>query len=162
MDNICKMVIAPLTLLIAILGCTVVNNNPVTLVPPTVTENTTNDSLNRVPRITADELWQKLRNNSGVIVIDSRSGVEKLFDEGHIPGAIAVPLDNIVNGAWVPPANKDTEIVFYCSCPDEHTAASAASILITRGYGNVKALKGGYDTWTNANYPIESASNHGK
>ena len=156
MNSIRKMAVIPLAALIASLGCASVNNPQAVPVTQAVTENATDAALNRVPRVTADELWQKVRSNSAVVIIDSRSNVEQLYNEGHIKGAIAVTMDDLVKGTWAPPEDRDTEIVFYCSCPDEHTAVSAALILRARGYGNAKALKGGYDAWKGAGYPVES------
>jgi rhodanese-related sulfurtransferase len=151
----CILILIPL---IASFGCSGTDYKPIISATSIIAENTTGTELDKVPRITADELRKQIQNNTAVIIVDSRSGVEKLYDEGHIKGAIPVPLDVIVKGEWIPTTNLDAEIVFYCSCPDEHTAASAAMVLITRGYTNVKALKGGYNTWLDAKYPIESAS----
>lgn len=67
----------------------------------------------RVPRITIDELLQKINSHADILIVDSRIDVEKLFDAGHIPGAIPVPLSEIIDGKWLPPADK--EIIFYCT-----------------------------------------------
>jgi rhodanese-related sulfurtransferase len=47
------------------------------------------------------------------LIVDSRLDVEEQFDAGHIKGAIPVPLSKIMEGQWLPPADK--EIIFYCS-----------------------------------------------
>jgi 3-mercaptopyruvate sulfurtransferase SseA len=67
----------------------------------------------RVPRITKEELLQKIENNADILIVDSRIDVEKQFDAGHIKGAIPVPLAEITDGQWLPPVGK--EIIFYCS-----------------------------------------------
>jgi len=41
----------------------------------------------------------------------------------------------------------DREIVFYCSCPNEASAASAAKVLMDMGYTRVRPLLGGIDAW---------------
>jgi rhodanese-related sulfurtransferase len=147
-----------LLILLTLSGYTACASNPQASVPSAATENISDSLLNTIPRITADELYQKIKNKSGLTIVDSRSGVDQLFGPGHIEGAIAVPIDEVVSGKWVPPADLAKEIVFYCSCPDEHTAVSAAMVLKTKGYTNVKALRGGYNAWVDAGYPIASGT----
>jgi rhodanese-related sulfurtransferase len=50
---------------------------------------------------------------------------------------------------------KDREVVFYCACPNEATAAFAARKLMDRGYISVRPLRGGLDAWAAAGYEIE-------
>ena len=67
----------------------------------------------RVPRITIDELLQKIESQADILIVDTRVDVEKQFAADHIKGAIPVPLSKIMEGQWLPPADK--EIIFYCS-----------------------------------------------
>jgi len=98
-------------MLAVLLGCA--PNAPV--YPPA--DNSTASSAmppsERVPRITIDELLQKISSHADILIVDSRIDVEKLFDAGHIPGAIPVPLSEIIDGKWLPP--EDKEIIFYCT-----------------------------------------------
>lgn len=90
-------------------------------VEPTPTPVTIPDSTpitppsERVPRITLDELLQKINSHADIVIVDSRIDVEKLFDAGHIIGAIPVPLSTITEGQWLPPADQNQEIIFYCT-----------------------------------------------
>ncbi|HEY8682596.1 MAG TPA: rhodanese-like domain-containing protein, partial [Rhodanobacter sp.] len=52
----------------------------------------------------------------------------------------------------IPP---DRELVIYCSCPNEVSAAKAAKLLMAIGYRNVRPLLGGLDAWDAAGYTIE-------
>lgn len=160
MHNIRLLIILSIVLLIVALGCFSCATNPQVSVSSAATENISDALLNTIPRITADDLYQKIKNKSVLTIVDTRSGVDQLFGEGHIADAIAVPIDEVVSGKWTPPSDLNKEIVFYCSCPDEHTAVSAAMILKMKGYTNVKALKGGYNAWIDAGYPIESGTKH--
>jgi len=63
-----------------------------------------------VPRITIDELLQKMADNSDILIVDTRHADQ--YEVDHIKGAISVPLDTIIAGDWTPPADK--EIIFYC------------------------------------------------
>jgi hypothetical protein len=66
--------------------------------------------LERIPRITIDELLQKIADNSNILIVDTRHAEE--YEVDHIKGAISVPLDTILAGEWTPPADK--EIILYC------------------------------------------------
>ncbi|HUH55436.1 MAG TPA: rhodanese-like domain-containing protein, partial [Rhodanobacter sp.] len=44
----------------------------------------------------------------------------------------------------IPP---DHELVIYCSCPNEVSAAKAAKLLMALGYRRVRPLLGGLDAW---------------
>lgn len=91
---------------------------PVDSIPtPATTTDSTSDipPSQRVPRITIDDLLQKINNHDDILIVDSRIDVEKLFAESHIPGAIPVPLSQITEGQWLPPADQNQEIIFYCT-----------------------------------------------
>ena len=93
-----------------------------------------------------------------MLIVDSRVDVEQEFDKGHIKGAIPVTLNQVISGQWIPPNEKDKEIIFYCSWPDEKTSARVALELIDKGYTDVKALKGGFNAWKDASYPLETGT----
>jgi hypothetical protein len=66
--------------------------------------------LESVPRITIDELLQKMADNSNILIVDTRHADQ--YEVDHIKGAISVPLDTITSGGWMPPADK--EVILYC------------------------------------------------
>jgi len=66
--------------------------------------------LERIPRITIDELLQKMADNSNILIVDTRHAEE--YEVDHIKSAISAPLDTIIAGDWMPPADK--EIILYC------------------------------------------------
>lgn len=109
--------IAASLIILALLGCT--PKVPSSAVEPTPAPATTADSIippsERVPRIAIDELLQEINSHADILVVDSRIDVEKLFDSGHIVGAIPVPLSAIMEGKWLPPADQNQEIIFYCT-----------------------------------------------
>jgi 3-mercaptopyruvate sulfurtransferase SseA len=89
---------------------------PVDSTPATTTDSTPDiPPTQRVPRITIDELLQKINNHDDILIVDSRIDVENLFADGHIPGAIPVPLSQITEGKWLPPGDQNQEIIFYCT-----------------------------------------------
>ena len=52
----------------------------------------------------------------------------------------------------------DRDVVFYCSCPNEASAAYAARQLIDMGYTRVRPLLGGLEAWVAAGYEVEQLS----
>ena len=118
---ISRYVIAALIILPAMFGCA--PEAPVSTPPApessTPATLTTPDSTSvippseRVPRVTIEELLQKIESNADILIVDTRLEVEEEFASGHIKGAIQVHLMKIMSGEWIPPAGK--EIIFYCT-----------------------------------------------
>ena len=81
--------------------------------PPTPESPSAIPPSERVPRITIEELLQKIQSSTDIVIVDTRVDVEKEFAVDHIKGAIPVPLSEITSGRWIPPADKD--IIFYCT-----------------------------------------------
>jgi len=67
--------------------------------------------LERVPRISIEELLGKMEGNANIVIVDTRQ--EDQYNADHIKGAVSAPLATIVAGEWVPPGDK--EIILYCS-----------------------------------------------
>ncbi len=153
-----RYLFASLLVLLTLSACTVGTDNSTHTTSEPPSSDTAQMPSERVPRITVDELLQKINSGSDIIIVDTRLDVEQQYKEGHITGAIAVPLSNITEGQWTAPADLGKEVIFYCSCPNDKTSARAALELIGKGYMNVKALKGGYNAWTEAGYPVEAGA----
>jgi hypothetical protein len=105
------------TIPLAFMACTsaTVPDNPPTpeAIPQVDAPTSTEPSpslLERIPRLTVDELLQKMADNSNILIVDTRHAEE--YEVDHIKGAISVPLDTIVSGGWMPPLDK--EIILYC------------------------------------------------
>jgi len=80
--------------------------------PPPVTEEESIPTFpSQVPRITPQELKEKLDANEDVIVVDARS--RKEYDSVHIPGALSIPLSEIEERHGELP--QEGEIVLYCT-----------------------------------------------
>ncbi|MHB1059748.1 MAG: VTT domain-containing protein [Rhodanobacter sp.] len=110
----------------------------------------------RMARISVDELNQSIAEGQMPVVVDVRSQAARLLDTRIIPGALLADLDS-VDQALLGIA-PDRELVIYCSCPNEVSAAKAAKLLMAIGYRNVRPLLGGLDAWDAAGYTIERLS----
>ena len=106
-----------------------------------------------IPRIGVDELHALIEQGRDPIVIDVRSDAGTQFDARRIPGAISIHLREI--GARAAELARDREIVVYCNCPNEVSAAQAAATLIAQGLVRARPLAGGLDAWVAAGRATE-------
>jgi rhodanese-related sulfurtransferase len=51
---------------------------------------------------------------------------------------------------------RDRDIVLYCTCPSEATAAKTAMTLHKMGIERVRPLRGGYDEWKRLGFPLDA------
>ena len=111
-------------------------------------------ALQSTPRMPLEE-FRRLHSASRVLVIDVRDA--RSFKSGHIPGAVNVPLDQVVGRASeIEKRAKGRRIVTYCACANEHASAEAALRLIQSGVMDVSALVGGLRAWIAAGGRIQS------
>jgi len=107
----------------------------------------------QMPCVSVEDLKKLIDEGHEPLVLDVRSEASRSIDPGRIPGAREVSLEDLhVNLAGLP---RDREIITYCSCPKEASAALMAKELINQGFQKVRPLKGGLDAWRQAGYPIE-------
>lgn len=107
----------------------------------------------RLARITVDELRRLMDEGRAPVVVDVRSPSVRALDGRYIPGALAMDLAEVRGKRTHFPAER--EIVFYCSCPNEASAALAARQLMGVGFERVRPLLGGIDEWIAAGYEVE-------
>jgi membrane protein DedA with SNARE-associated domain/rhodanese-related sulfurtransferase len=108
----------------------------------------------RVDRITVDELRGLITEGHKPVILDVRPEEIRKRD-GIIPGALpAHPTDIDV---VITTFSHDLEIVVYCACPNEASAAIAAKHLKQAGFKHIRPLLGGIDAWVRAGQPLERA-----
>jgi membrane protein DedA with SNARE-associated domain/rhodanese-related sulfurtransferase len=106
-----------------------------------------------MPRIAVDELRSLMDSGQAPVVVDVRSEAVRTIDERRIPGAIAVELREIERlAAAYPP---DTELVLYCNCPNEASAASGAAKLAAKGFHRARPLAGGLEAWVASGHAVD-------
>jgi rhodanese-related sulfurtransferase len=108
----------------------------------------------RMARINVDELYRLMDVGAIPIVIDVRTPTARALEPRRIPGALHVPLAAV--DAHVKDLPRDRDIVLYCTCPNEVSAAEAAKLLMNSGFKRVRPLHGGLDAWIAAGYAVES------
>lgn len=82
---------------------------------------------------------QEMLKKENTVLIDVRSHQE--YEEGHLIGAILLPLYTIKNEILKFVPNKQTTIILYCASGVR--SKEAGEILEMLGYENVYSLKGG-------------------
>jgi membrane protein DedA with SNARE-associated domain/rhodanese-related sulfurtransferase len=102
----------------------------------------------RMDRITVQELSRLREQGSALMLIDARPEPSRARD-GMIPGAI--PFEALLQPAE---SKHGGEVVVYCACPNEATAARVARKLIDLGFHPVRPLAGGIHAWRDAGYSV--------
>jgi membrane protein DedA with SNARE-associated domain/rhodanese-related sulfurtransferase len=106
----------------------------------------------RMDRVDVDELHTLMNAERAAKVIDVRSPMAQALT-GRIPGAITVDPKNMrVDLLAIEP---ESEVVVYCACPNEYTAAKVAKALLQHGFKRVRPLQGGLDAWIAAGHDVE-------
>jgi len=102
-------------------------------------------------RISVEELLALKKTGKFPLVLDVRN--PNSVQEGHIPGAILANLDGLDESVEGLP--RDQDIVVYCNCPNEASAALVARALMDRGFARVRPLRGGLEAWVDAGLDVE-------
>lgn len=103
-----------------------------------------------VPRISKEDLKQRLDAGTSPVLIDARLKYPYEHSTVRLPGAIRFTGDGPV-----PALPRDREIIVYDSDPNELASSHVAAVLIRQGYRAV-TLKGGIADWVTANLPTET------
>jgi membrane protein DedA with SNARE-associated domain/rhodanese-related sulfurtransferase len=103
-------------------------------------------------RLEPEELKRQLDAGEQVYIVDLRHPLELVPDPFTLPGAILFSPDSLAERHSEIP--RDRDIVLFCACPSEATAAKTAMILHKLGIERVRPLRGGYDEWKRLGYPL--------
>lgn len=88
-------------------------------------------------------------HRQGASFVDVREPDE--WDEGHIPGALHIPLGELPERLSELPAESDLILV----CRSGGRSAAATEFLLRSGYPRVANLAGGMLAWQEAGHPVE-------
>ena len=106
----------------------------------------------RMARIGVAELYDLVQAGAEPIIVDVRSPTARALDPHWIPGALHVPLEEVAK--HIKDLPRDRDIILYCACPSEASAARVARILMNHGFKKVRPLHGGLDAWVAAGYAV--------
>ena len=108
--------------------------------------------MQKVKFIPIENLLEMQENNEEFKLVEVLK--EQSYREGHIPGAINIPVDSLKDEA--PKQLKKTDkIVVYCASYQCHASTNAAKMLLDMGYKSTVDFKGGKKTWVNEGFELE-------
>jgi membrane protein DedA with SNARE-associated domain/rhodanese-related sulfurtransferase len=110
-------------------------------------------------RLEPEQLKRQLEEGEQVFIVDLRHPLELLPDPYTLPGALHFSPDSLKARHLEIP--RDRDVVLFCTCPSEATAAKTAMMLHKLGIERVRPLRGGYDEWKRLGYPLEAVDNPG-
>jgi membrane protein DedA with SNARE-associated domain/rhodanese-related sulfurtransferase len=85
-------------------------------------------------------------------IVDLRHPLDYLPDPRVLPGALRIGPNELKQHSEIIP--RDRDVILYCTCPSEETSAKLALQLHKLGIYRVRPLRGGFDGWKNAGYPL--------
>lgn len=90
--------------------------------------------------------------NIAPYIVDLRHPLDYLPDPRVLPGAVRIsPNEIALHNQRIP---RDRDVILYCTCPSEETSAKVALQLQKQGVYRVRPLRGGFDGWKQAGYPL--------
>jgi rhodanese-related sulfurtransferase len=92
----------------------------------------------------------ELINHEDATVVDVRPIAD--FNQGHIVGAINIPMSGLAN--QLKPLEKRKNRPIVVSCRSGAQSAAACRTLRKQGFDKVYNLRGGILAWQNANLPV--------
>jgi membrane protein DedA with SNARE-associated domain/rhodanese-related sulfurtransferase len=85
-------------------------------------------------------------------IVDLRHPLDYLPDPRVLPGALRIGPNELKQHNEIIP--RDRDVILYCTCPSEETSAKLALQLHKMGVYRVRPLRGGFDGWKQAGYPL--------
>lgn len=103
--------------------------------------------------ISAQELYKMIQAGEKMIIVDCRS--KWAYDEGHIKGAINLPVNNVEQLAPKLIPRKETELILYCGSAECYNSIAELERLEELSYKNLLHFEGGLEEWVSQGYILE-------
>ena len=103
-------------------------------------------------KISADEANARVLAGEPIIFIDARRPEAWGESDRKIPRAIRITGDHIESGA--DEVQRSATVIVYSTSPDEEASGRVVRHFRKKGY-RAFALRGGFDAWAAAEYPLE-------
>lgn len=100
--------------------------------------------------VSREAVARSMASHQAPLLLDVRTPEE--FHEGHLAGALNVPVDEVAARHGVLGIPRNQEVVVYCKTGKR--AARARDTLQSLGYTNVKLLEGSADAWRAEGRPL--------
>ena len=107
--------------------------------------------------ITGQELMSMMKmaeasDGKQPFIVDLRHPLDYLPDPRVLPGAVRISPTELEKRCNLLP--RDTDVILYCTCPNDETSAHLARRLQKLGVHRVRPLRGGFEGWRDAGLPL--------
>jgi uncharacterized membrane protein YdjX (TVP38/TMEM64 family)/rhodanese-related sulfurtransferase len=109
--------------------------------------------LRQKPMLGIPELKQRLDDGENILVLDVRGVGDFTGEQGHIAGAINIPLEELPGRLADLGEYEERPIALVCRT--DRRSSQAAKILAREGFADVHVAKGGMTDWNANGYAIE-------
>ena len=109
----------------------------------------------RMARVEVDELYRMIQDDERPLIVDVRSAASQ--EQGRIPGAVWIDnkaFERTLRAQGLHERSAE-EVIVYCACPNEASAAQVARKLMRAGFRRVRPLAGGIEAWVARGYEVE-------
>ena len=106
--------------------------------------------------ITREALQAALDRGDAITLVEALP--QKYFDDGHLPGAINLPHDEIRARAASLLPDREARIVVYCASTECRNSKLATDTLHRMGYANAVEYVEGKQDWVEAGLPLETVA----
>ena len=116
--------------------------------------------LRQRPSISIEELKRRLEARPGILVLDVRTPADFVGEQGHILGALNLPLEDLPAqlADQQSALGEDLERPIALVCRTDRRSAKAAALLARRGFAQVQVVQGGMTAWLANGWPVEDAN----
>ncbi len=105
------------------------------------------------PMVDVPELKQRLDAGTDVLVLDVRKPEDFNGEQGHIAGALNIPLPELP--ARLVELNERQQRPIVTICRTDRMSAEAARLLAQQGFTDVRVARMGMTDWNRNGYPVE-------
>lgn len=108
--------------------------------------------LRAKPMMSVQQVKQKLDAGEDVLLLDVRSADDFIGEQGHVNGAVLIPLEDLKND--IEKIENFQEKTVMLICRTDRRSAKAAKILTSNGFADVHVVKMGMTDWNEKGYPV--------
>ena len=110
--------------------------------------------VGRDPEILEFKAVLQTWKDSRALFVDAREPA--FFEEGHIPRAINLPREEILQAKTIVElADNSRPVIVYCSGEDCEDSKLVAKALLALGHSKVSVYSGGWEEWSASRSPVE-------
>jgi rhodanese-related sulfurtransferase len=107
------------------------------------------------PRVSVTELKRRLDEHDDFLLLDVRTAADFIGEQGHIPGAHNIPLEELP--PRIAELGDDPRRSIVLICRTDRRSVKAAAFLARRGFGDVRVVQGGMTEWLDNGWPVQES-----